>query len=144
MANIAIRGHKTRGKEVIQLLEMLGGKNMCYWEGDDKYRFYYIDEYNHIQITCGTLSYILFDLEEFEKKYPYKVGDKVLYGDVETIIKNREWDLSVGEMIYFIDVLDITKGVYIKDLQPYKEQEMKNLTISNEEAVKNVIKKYNN
>jgi hypothetical protein len=27
MANLAIRGHKTRGKEVIEILEMLGGKS---------------------------------------------------------------------------------------------------------------------
>lgn len=27
MARLAIRGHETRGKEVIELLEMLGGKN---------------------------------------------------------------------------------------------------------------------
>lgn len=27
MANLAIRGHATRGKEVIEILEMLGGEN---------------------------------------------------------------------------------------------------------------------
>lgn len=27
MANLAIKGHATRGKEVIEILEMLGGEN---------------------------------------------------------------------------------------------------------------------
>ena len=126
--NIAIKGHSTRGKEVIQLLEMLGGKSNGNMRGynDDLYYFIATDGLIYgsgIEWEDLANKFLIFTLEEFENKYPYKVGDKVLYGDVKTIIKNLGWDLSVGEMIYFIDILGVTKGVYIKDLKPYKEQE---------------------
>lgn len=34
--NLAIRGHQTRGKEVIELLEMLGGKNLRFYKEEPK------------------------------------------------------------------------------------------------------------
>ena len=37
MANLAIKGHATRGKEVIGILEMLGGKNSYDATGLDIY-----------------------------------------------------------------------------------------------------------
>ena len=41
MVQLAIKGHKTRGGEVIQLLEMLGGKSNSNMNGynDDLYYF---------------------------------------------------------------------------------------------------------
>lgn len=37
---IAIQGHPTRGKEVIQILESLGGKNRASLKGDYKSGYY--------------------------------------------------------------------------------------------------------
>lgn len=128
MAQLAIKGHSTRGKEVIETLEMLGGKSNGNMRGynDDLYYFIATDG-----LICGSgiewkdlgSKFPIFTLEEFLDKYPYKVGDKVLCCGIETIIKNIDWDSSVGEIIYFMDILGVTKGVYMKDLQPYKEQE---------------------
>lgn len=33
--NLAIKGHPTRGKEVIEILEMLGGKNKFNFKGNE-------------------------------------------------------------------------------------------------------------
>lgn len=80
---IAIQGHPTKGKEVIRILESLGGKNThaLYGNGKD-YEYYY-----HIN-SCGTIALSLkydlhncklYTLEEFEKEFPFKVGDEVIF-----------------------------------------------------------------
>lgn len=79
---LGIKGHSTRSKEVIKLLEMLGGKNHCNLIGDDDRFFYYIyinDNYIYNSyIGPEELNgYKIFSLEEFLEKFPYKVGDKV-------------------------------------------------------------------
>ena len=43
MATLAIRGHATRGNEVIEILEMLGGKNKSQLNGSGPLISYYID-----------------------------------------------------------------------------------------------------
>lgn len=79
---LGIKGHSTRSKELIEILEMLGGKNHCNLIGDDD-RFFY---YNYINDNYIYNSYIgpdelngykIFSLEEFLENFPYKVGDKV-------------------------------------------------------------------
>lgn len=79
---ICIKGHKTRGEEVIKMLEMLGGKNYCNLTGSDDKSFYYIgDKYKNIDnLYIGSdeiKEYEIFSLEDFLEKNPYKVGDKV-------------------------------------------------------------------
>lgn len=78
---IAIQGHPTRGKEVIQILESLGGKNTVSLKGTEDV-YYYIDNsdktiychyYNYINKYCKK-----YTLEEFEKEFPFKVGDIVI------------------------------------------------------------------
>lgn len=80
MAQLAIQGHKTRGSEVIALLKMLGGINECFkLDGLNEQFIYYIcPEYNNdIHSAVIPTDQIVFSLEQFEEKYPYKVGDKV-------------------------------------------------------------------
>ena len=80
---LAIKGHPTRGKEVIVLLEILGGKNCYNFSGFDDYA-YYVIEGPHNEIRAGEYIFgdediYFFTLEEFLEKYPFKVGDKVVY-----------------------------------------------------------------
>lgn len=84
MAQIAIKGHPTRDKEVIEILEMLHGKNTFGLSGDASDLYYYINNDNKITYTtCDIKDFKLFTLEEFFEKYPYKVGDVVmLKGDI--------------------------------------------------------------
>lgn len=82
MTQLAIKGHATRGNEVIEILEMLGGKiSNRELYGNVPHYGYYIHDNGYISLMhCSLLkNVIVFTLEEFLEKFPYKVGDKVLY-----------------------------------------------------------------
>lgn len=107
MANLAIKGHPTRCTEVIQLLEMLGGNNAnnCYGKYCD--RVYYINENGYIDqdftphIEQDT-KFIIFSLEEFLEKYPYKVGNKVIaYAEgclAQFTIQAMRWNYELNKV----------------------------------------------
>ena len=128
MAQLAIKGHAIRGKEVIEILEMFGGKNTYWCDAIEETHFYFIvdgeidyDEERHI-----TDEYAIFTLEQFLEKFPYKVGDKAFaFGNKCTII-DAVWDESIDEVVYTIK-LDTSKYTTTKlsnQLQPYKEETM--------------------
>jgi hypothetical protein len=105
---LAIKGHATRGKEVIELLEMMGGKNTY---GNTGYmESLYFSIYNDTIIYGSDRSflndnYVFFTLEEFLEKFPYKVGDKVnqpCRGCVKTIT-SMEWDTYLNTVSYKLD-----------------------------------------
>jgi hypothetical protein len=78
---IAIQGHSTRGKEVIRILESLGGKNIEKLTGT-YHTFYYIDDKNEIgddHEKYFPSTYELYTLEEFEKEFHFKIGDEVIF-----------------------------------------------------------------
>jgi hypothetical protein len=134
MAQLAIKGHATRGEEVIRILEMLGGINETEYNGVQEFVYYFINN-NYIdwchEFIPGS-DFICFTLEEFLEEFPYKVGDKVnyvkyndeypdvyKYPDVYTI-QGMRW---VGTTIeYLLDSSGFS--VLTKDLQPYKEETM--------------------
>lgn len=69
MANLAIKGHATRGREVIALLKMLGGKNDRMAFGNIAVASYFIDKENKIVYDFmleENNNYIIFTLEQFE------------------------------------------------------------------------------
>jgi hypothetical protein len=143
MAELAIAGHETRGKEVIDILEMLGGKihrdrfysnnanNICSW--------YYIDKdgyiehahqtsFNDITNSMGTT---FFTLEGFLEKYPYKVGDKALinYDMKENVytIKSMVWNTFFKCVTYRLETIDFYGIVdyhdcFADDMKRYLEQ----------------------
>ena len=135
MANLAIKGHPTRGKEVIEILEMLGGKisHECgYEDGFDSDFMYFIDT-NENSFIDGVLfgdenptKFSIFTIEEFLEKYPYKIGDKVEY------IKYDDEEFSVYEImgmmwtgytiVYTLDSFGFT--CLKKDIRLYKEKNM--------------------
>ena len=81
--NLAIKGHSTRGNEVIKLLEMIGGNNIYNFSGDDSYAYYVIEGCQNAiragEYIFGDEDKYFFTLEEFLEKFPFKVGDKVVY-----------------------------------------------------------------
>ena len=121
---LAIRGHSTRGKEVIELLEMIGGKNTAYY-GTDINVIYTIDNKGVIRSlffndsVLMKMEYNIFTLEEFLDRYPFKVGDKVfLYDNItEGYVTGMEWDEDKGTVKYCVytssecwcDVKDLLK-----------------------------------
>lgn len=138
MVSLAILGHKTRGKEVIEILEMLGGINSAHFNGDGTAVSYYIELDNSICIIDNNVNYNTvfhkITLEEFLEKFPYKVGDKVRcwingYCSIDNI-KDIQWDSITNEIKYKIQ----DYWYSTMNLQPYKEETMETITIDDFKA----------
>lgn len=76
MAQLAIKGHPTRGKEVIEILKMLGGRKEKNLGGSELFCWYYINEngdidYKHYSLFTNTK---VFTLEEFLKSSRIRLG----------------------------------------------------------------------
>jgi hypothetical protein len=126
MANLAIKGHATRGKEVIEILEMLGGINELGLEGTEDYTYYYIDDSSnniYCVLSVDPNDYNVYTLEEFEKKYPYKVGDEVLVTYFEGVWKIIEilWSESLDIIHYGISNGKSKELVRVEDLKSFNE-----------------------
>lgn len=128
MKTLVIKGHPTRGKEVIETLEMLGGKNEGGLNGKSR-GFYFIGCNNNIDIiSISQTNFMIFDLEEFLEKYPYKVGDMVQYKGstscrsiyrIEKMLwKNNQINYVVYNPWQEYDKCTITTEY----LRPYKEE----------------------
>ena len=119
MATLVLKGHSTRGVEVIQLLVMLSAKSQ--YTGTFKGFYYWIEDGQVISSDIPPENSMIFSLEEFLEKYPYKVGDKVKawvngYRGVFNI-QDITWDSITKEIKYRIH--DYWHSV--ENLQPYKE-----------------------
>ena len=125
---LAIKGHPTRGKEVIELLEMLGGVNVDSHKGsfpDEWESSYYIYRDNTIQFGKDEFllkfKFVIFTLEEFLDKYPYKVGDIVKTGkDEEGVIKQMRW--VNNDIVYWVNshkTCDWTQTLSVDVLDKY-------------------------
>jgi hypothetical protein len=124
MANLAIKGHATRGKEVIEILEMLGGVNKYEISDAGLDLLYAIRSHDKFIIgVYPTNTFIIFTLEEFLKKFPYKVGDKVIDIKTNRIVEiyKAHWSESNNCTYYDVKRPDNTGCVRsYKFLQPYK------------------------
>lgn len=123
---LAIKGHKNRGNEVIEILEMLGGKNKFNFRGnEDKW----LVLNGNIQQTDFLFDEKGFTLEEFLEKYPFKVGDKVKYkkflkhSDFIYIVKKMTWENNqIKYVIYNPCFNEYNFTLTAEDLQLYKEK----------------------
>ena len=94
---VLIKGDLKRRKEVISILKKLGGKNTADFFGDDAASYYYILEDGKIwkesNINAIPKPHLIFTVEEFNTKYPFNIGDKVLvYDKKEAVIEK----LTIG------------------------------------------------
>lgn len=134
MAQLAIRGHEKRGKEVIKILEMLGGKKTIELSGNATTALYsifndrLIDYFNESRYNKNETE--IFTLEEFLEKFPHKVGDEVKNARINDFIGriiNARWDDNEKQIIYTVEWDDASKSTlnyYARGLQPYKEETM--------------------
>lgn len=125
MSCLAIKGHVTRGKEVIEILEVLGGRNVRNYACNLTDYAYSINGQGIIDwyIPHPNSPLVIYTLEEFLEKFPYKVGDKVyniIHNENQTIT-NLIWDPLENEVGY---QTDNNEYVYVNYLQPYKEETM--------------------
>ena len=130
MANLAIKGHSTRGKEVIQLLEMLGGKNLNNFNGASNmyYLIGLIDPkilwVSKLELDKSHEQFTYFTLEEFEEKFPYKIGNTVLaYCEgifAQFTIQDMRWNYKLNKIEYRICQSWCDTSL----IRPYKEETM--------------------
>ena len=107
---LAIKGHPTRGKEVIELLEMMGGSNIYKLSGNEWCSYYFIEGFE-IELSIeehifGDDDICFFTLEEFLEKYPFKVGDFVSIPEYESEVRicNMKWDgFEIQYKVYRVD-----------------------------------------
>ena len=126
MANLAIKGHPTRGEEVIKILEMLGGKNDSDLIGAYNDCYYIIAQnggiiYNESMLTDYENTKVL-TLEQFERLYPYIKGDFVNFNGLICIVKDAWW--AIDEVRYIIANNLNTYNVGAYDIEAIKEENM--------------------
>ena len=123
MRKSAIKGNPKRSKEVIEILEMLGGVNKYNIINTTENLLYCLREKDNVIIaTYPNTSITVFTLEEFLEKFPYKVGDKVSSKYLKNYkIEKMEWEDTNNRVIYKLQGM----GWYsAEELQPYKEETM--------------------
>ena len=110
---LAIEHHLIRPNEVIELLEMMGGKNTDNADGCS-FLYYTLctpktNNPNNDKVICGFTNlkmqndfFAIFTIEEFWEKYPYKVGDKVMirgYDYLPSIISMKWEDDTIKYLV---------------------------------------------
>ena len=131
---IAIKGHPTRGKEIISLLESFGNTKTNL-SGNGELYTYYIDDNNVIRYANAPKDYKVYTLEEFETQFPFKVGDKVTFKKIDTrpyTIKSFSvW--SDGDIVCEFEETMLHYPLH--ELKYYKEmKEERNITLTLEKA----------
>ena len=138
---IAIQGHPTRGKEVIQILKSLGGKLYSNIKGNNPEHILYIDYCDRNIIRWSGIKlpeYKIYTLEEFEKAFPFKIGDKVTivgtkHPKIITGISDTQWGLRY--VVSEINCPDSKEMPHISQISLYKEmKEERNITLTLDKA----------
>ena len=130
---IAIKGHISRGKEVARILESLGGKNIANHSFRYRDLWYHLDSDNFI--ICSALipsEYKKFSLEEFEKEFPFKIGNVVLLKGLDKPYEIVALELYMNRLCYKLD-----NGLHYdpNTLTTYKEMKKeRNITLTLEKA----------
>lgn len=122
MAQLAIKGHPTRGSEVIAWLEMLGGKNIYKLDGGKD--LWYILSNSTIEHATYCFQERGYSLYEFEAMFPYKVGDKVItkcgkLGRIRSLI----WSDKDNQVRYELDA-DVDSLHFANELQALEDNDM--------------------
>lgn len=131
--DISIKGHRSRGNEVMEILEMLGGKityECGYKDGFNSSRYFFINREKNSAIdyylynTEKLENYYVFTIEGFLKEFSYKVGDKVIHnGEVKEIIEAK-WSKFRNTVVYTIKGINSVIDCYnCKFIYPYKKEE---------------------
>ena len=135
MTQLAIKGHPTRGKEVIQLLEMLGGNNRysidaikddcVYFVLNDRNKTICSLKFNQVRPQ----QFIIYSLEDFEEKFPYKVGDKVkVITKSNNVYKIKEMMWNNKEIVYALSYGESIICWYnTAELRPHKEEDIEKI-----------------
>lgn len=124
--SLAIRGHDTRGDEVIELLEMMGGSNIYNLLGNNSYMYYANDIRQNIIRGSKDMfdeDIQFFNLEEFLEKYPFKVHDLVNIPEYESTVGicGMRWDKTCRDVEYLVYRCDDEEWYTTKELLEYND-----------------------
>lgn len=127
---IAIQGHPTRGKEVIQILKSLGGKDREELTGRRISHYYFINCNGDIDLNLkiNLLNRKLYTLEEFEKKFPLKIGETVI-----TTLNHVGTIIGITNGKYKVLFREDSALIAPHRLKSYKEME-RNVTLTLDKA----------
>ena len=107
MVKLVFAGHTNRGGEIIKLLEMLGGKNIKGFKKTFAGFYYFINENNEITPSdMPPANSMVYSLEDFEKEYPYKVGDLVRYFPHKVSVIKSMFISYDGDVKYGLEEVD--------------------------------------
>ena len=131
---LGIKGHQTRGNEVIKILETLGGVNRYNVTGCLNKYFYYISKnYKDIESTYigpdEIKGYEIFSLDDFLEKYPFKVGDRVRIPEYES-------EVRIDKMYW--DGYEIQYEVFTDEVETYSAEELNQWNESNNKSKTNM------
>ena len=127
---VAIKANLSRGAEIISLLESLGGINSRDLIGDGDGGAYYIDENNIIRYNYKSIDYKVYTLEEFEKEFPFKIGETVI-----TTLNHVGTIIGIVNGKYKVMFKEDSALVTPRRLKPYKEiKEERNITLTLDKA----------
>ena len=128
---LAIKGHPTRGKEVIELLKMVGGNNIHNFSGDNSYAYYVFIKGCQNEIRAGEYIFgdedmCLFALDEFLEKFPFKVGDFVRIPEYESEVRicKMKWT-SFSDIDYLVYRNDDEEWYTAYELLEYNDNPIK-------------------
>ncbi len=135
---IAIQGHKSRGHEVIQILESLGGKKRDDLTGRMFTQYYFIN-YNgdiDLNLKVNLFDYKFYTLEEFEKEFPFKIGDEIRDCSDNEIGTITDLLFIDNMLVYNVDFVNSGQAFMpTEQLKYHKEmQEERNITLTLEKA----------
>ena len=122
---LTIKGHESRGNEIIELLKMLGGKTRktTVVDGSDVDYYFtiidgYIDGIFYLDERLNFDIYTFFTLEDFLKENPFKVGDLVdrNIDYVSCIIDDMRWNSEKCCVEYHLNYLNGSEyGWHVSD-----------------------------
>ena len=134
----AIRGHKSRGKEVIQIFKDLGTEDLMDHTGSHIDWVYLRDDsLCYKKLIVGTdisflkgYGYKIYTLEEFEKEFPYKIGETVI-----TTLNHVGTIIGIANGKYKVLFKEDSALVAPRRLKPYKEMKKeRNITLTLDKA----------
>lgn len=123
---LAIRGHSTRGKEVIKLLEMMGGSNIHQYNGEANSYSYYISGNVILNDRLSIIEdddFEIFTLQEFLEKFPFKIHDLVNIPEYESTVGicGMRWDKTCRDIEYLVYRCDDEEWYTTKELLEYND-----------------------
>lgn len=136
---IAIQGHPTRGKEVIQILESLGGIKDGLYKGNNPDCYYELHDNTIWCVNTKSINFKYYTLEEFEKEFPFKIGDEVIFPVKTGWASGKVTGLTyVGDQLKYEVDNRIAGYRYIEPriLQLYPMKEERNITLTLDKAKK--------